>query len=67
LMVTFTRRVAEREPRCFPRRGSLPPPVTIQSSAGMFWADDWTDDCAFGADEIALLSSTGKNSENYVF
>jgi hypothetical protein len=33
----------------------------------MFWVDDWTDDRAFGADDVALLSSTGKNSENYVF
>jgi hypothetical protein len=27
----------------------------------------WTDDRAFGADDVALAPTTGTNSENYVF
>jgi hypothetical protein len=47
-------KVAQLEPRCLERRGSLPPSKSPYNlSLECFDADDWTDDCACGADDVA--------------
>jgi hypothetical protein len=61
-------KVAQPEPRCFERRGSLPPSKSPYNfSLECFDAADWTDDRAFGADDVALAPTIGKNSKNNVF
>jgi hypothetical protein len=67
-MVAFLMKVAEPEPRCFEQRGSLPPSKPQYNfSLKCFGLDGSTDDCAYGADDVAGASTPAKNSENYVF
>jgi hypothetical protein len=57
-------KVAQLEPRCLERRGSLPPSRSPYNfSLECFNADDWTDDCAFGADDVAWLLKPAKTQK----
>jgi hypothetical protein len=57
-------KVAQLEPRCLERRGSLPPSRSPYNfSLECFNADDWTDDCAFGADNVAWLLKPAKTQK----
>jgi hypothetical protein len=61
-------KVAQPEPRCFERRGSLPPSKSPYNfSLECFGADDWTDDCAFGADDVAWLLQPAKTQKTTFF
>ena len=61
-------KVAQPEPRCLERRGSLPPSKSPYNfSLECFDADDWTDDCAFGADDVAWLLQPAKTQKTTFF
>ena len=61
-------KVAQLEPRCLERRGSLPPSKSPYNfSLECFDADDWTDDCAFGADDVAWLLQPAKTQKTTFF
>jgi hypothetical protein len=58
-------KVAFPEPHRFQRRGSiLLPAFEIQDTTSAGFADDRTDDGAYGADDVVYLDPS---SENYVF
>ena len=61
-------KVAQPEPRCLERRGSLPPSKSPYNfSLECFDADDWTDDRACGADDVAWLLRSAKTQKTTFF